>query len=170
MPKKLTIPVNQRITAQPGLVHRVKQAFTALIVLTALTACAGVAQGAGPRPIVIDIATRGDALAFDKAVLRAPAHSLVTLRFRNTAHSPSMRHTAVVVAPSDADGVRADALATSDPDTWLQPNDPRVLVATSVIRAGNIGEVSFTTGEPGEYSLICTYPGHDAMVIPVIVK
>jgi azurin len=142
----------------------------ALVVLTAiavaLTACGGgssgggSAGGAGSGPIVIEIASKGEELVFDKTELRVSAGQVVTLRFKNT--SAVQQHNWILIKGGDAEAAAiANAGLTAGPAANYLPADKSNIIAASPLANGNeTVEVTFTAPAPGTYLYICTVPGH----------
>jgi len=142
----------------------------ALVVLTAiavaLTACGGgssgggSAGGAGSGPIVIEIASKGEELFFDKTELRVSAGQVVTLRFKNT--SAVQQHNWILIKGGDAEAAAiANAGLTAGPAANYLPADKSNIIAESPLANGNeTVEVTFTAPAPGTYLYICTVPGH----------
>jgi azurin len=142
----------------------------ALVVLTAiavaLTACGGgssgggSAGGAGSGPIVIEIASKGEELVFDKTELRVSAGQVVTLRFKNT--SAVQQHNWILIKGGDAEAAAiANAGLTAGPAANYLPADKSNIIAESPLANGNeTVEVTFTAPAPGTYLYICTVPGH----------
>ena len=112
--------------------------------------------------VVLDIGTKGDELAFDKTALSAPAGSKITIRFTNSAGAGSgMLHNVVVLkAGASADGVAADGIAAGEAAGYLKAGDTRVLAFSKMIKGGEKTEFSFDAPAPGDYAIICTFPGH----------
>jgi azurin len=142
----------------------------ALVVLTAiavaLTACGGgssgggSAGGAGSGPIVIEIASKGEELFFDKTELRVSAGQVVTLRFKN--NSAVQQHNWILIKGGDAEAAAiANAGLTAGPAANYLPEDKSNIIAASPLANGNeTVEVTFTAPAPGTYLYICTVPGH----------
>jgi len=142
----------------------------ALVVLTAiavaLSACGGgssgggSAGGAGSGPIVIEIASKGEELVFDKTELRVSAGQVVTLRFKNT--SAVQQHNWILIKGGDAEAAAiANAGLTAGPAANYLPADKSNIIAESPLANGNeTVEVTFTAPAPGTYLYICTVPGH----------
>jgi len=142
----------------------------ALVVLTAiavaLTACGGgssgggSAGGAGSGPIVIEIASKGEELVFDKTELRVSGGQVVTLRFKNT--SAVQQHNWILIKGGDAEAAAiANAGLTAGPAANYLPADKSNIIAESPLANGNeTVEVTFTAPAPGTYLYICTVPGH----------
>ncbi|MBO9316752.1 MAG: auracyanin [Chloroflexus sp.] len=143
----------------------------ALVVLTvmalALAACGGggsssggSAGGAGSGPIVIEIASKGEELVFDKTELRVSAGQVVTLRFKNT--SAVQQHNWILIKGGDAEAAAiANAGLTAGPAANYLPADKSNIIAESPLANGNeTVEVTFTAPAPGTYLYICTVPGH----------
>ena len=144
-------------------------ALSALI----LAACGGAAApaptavlAAPTKPaapvVVLDLGTKGDELAFDKTALSAAAGSKITIRFSNMAGAGSgMLHNVVVLkAGASADGVAADGIAAGDAAGYLKAGDTRVLAFSKMIKGGEKTEFTFDAPAPGDYAVICTFPGH----------
>lgn len=134
-----------------------------------LVACGGAAAPAATAvpakptgaPFTLDLGTKGDELAFDKTALAAPAGSRITIRFSNNAGAGSgMLHNVVVVKPGASDGVAADGIAAGEAAGYLKSNDSRVIASSKMIKGGEKTEFSFDAPAPGEYPVICTFPGH----------
>ncbi len=134
---------------------------------------AGCGGAAAPAPtakpaepakpaVVLDLGTKGDELAFDKTALSAAAGSRITIRFNNMAGAGSgMLHNVVVLkAGASADGVATDGIAAGDAAGYLKAGDTRVLAASKMIKGGEKTEFSFDAPAPGDYVVICTFPGH----------
>ncbi|MBO9311910.1 MAG: auracyanin [Chloroflexus sp.] len=143
----------------------------ALVVLTvmalALAACGGggsssggSAGGAGSGPIVIEIASKGEELVFDKTELRVSAGQVVTIRFKNT--SAVQQHNWILIKGGDAEAAAiANAGLTAGPAANYLPADKSNIIAESPLANGNeTVEVTFTAPAPGTYLYICTVPGH----------
>lgn len=134
-----------------------------------LTACGGAAAPASTTvptkptlpPFTLDLGTKGDELAFDKTALVAPAGTRITLRFSNNAGAGSgMLHNVVVIKPGTNDGVAADGIAAGEAAGYIKPNDSRVIAFSKLIKGGEKTEFSFDAPAPGDYPVICTFPGH----------
>ena len=119
--------------------------------------------------VTLNLSTRGDQMAFDQEKLEVNSGSQITLRFKNAASPNGMVHNAVVVKSSDATAVGLDAIASNNPATWLKPNDARVIAATKLVKGGDSSDVVFDAPSPGNYVIICTFPGHHTLMQTVLV-
>lgn len=120
---------------------------------------------------VVNIATQGDSVAFDRTVLKVMANSRVRLIFKNTASLDSeIQHDVVVLKPGTQDGF-LKRLADSGYDFSKLANDPAVVGASKAIDPQTRGEVVFDVGASGEYHYVCTMPGHaDIMQMRGVIK
>ena len=122
---------------------------------------AATAKPAGPV-VVLDLGTKGDELSWDKTALSAPAGSKITIRFSNNAGAGAgMLHNVVVLkAGASIDGVAADGIAAGEANSYLKPNDTRVLAHSKLIKGGEKLDLTFDAPAPGDYIVTCTFPGH----------
>jgi azurin len=108
-------------------------------------------------------------LKFDVSRFEVKAGSRVRLIFGN---NDDMTHNVVVVAPGSADevGNLALNLGLKGSEMNYVPNSPKVLFHTKLLQPGETESIYFTApSKPGEYSFVCTYPGH-ASVMRGILK
>jgi azurin len=142
--------------------------FTLLLLtgLTAFGAQAALAGDAEPEPLRVVIEPVGNQLLFEQDELSVEAGQQVTIVFKNTATSPAMEHNVIVLNDnSDATINRVGQAALSAAANEYIPEDDAVLAATPLAKPGETVEVTFTApSEPGQYSYICTFPGHYAMM------
>lgn len=115
-----------------------------------------------PQAIVIHLATIPGKMLFDKNTITIPAGELISLVFDNP---DQMSHNVVIIkAGSDEKvGKAADAMASLKDgyERNFVPNIPEVLFATPLVSAGKSFQLDFKAPvKPGEYSFICTFPGH----------
>lgn len=111
---------------------------------------------------LIHLATVAGKMLFDKQAIVVAAESDVVLLFDNP---DGMAHNVVIIKPGSIDkvGRAADAMAkTSDGyEKNFIPDIPEVLFATPLINAGDKYRLEFKApSQPGDYSFICTFPGH----------
>jgi azurin len=134
-----------------------------------LAACGGGAAAttvpAAGAAATIDIGTKGDELAFDKAALEATAGSKVTLNFKNNSNpGANLLHNWVLVKPGTDQGVEADGIAAGEANNYLKPNDDRVIAHTKLIKGGESETITFDAPAAGAYPFVCTFPGHAALM------
>lgn len=149
-------------------------------------ALACVASGCGPSPEplspeqeavfaeavdaeVIVVAAR-NAMRYETDRVEAPAGARVRLVIDNTATtSPSMVHNVLVVNSTDARVAdRVGQAAVGAPENV--PDDPAVVVATPLAGPGERRAVVFTMPPAGEYTFLCTYPGHSQFMRGTLVS
>lgn len=112
---------------------------------------------------VITVGTK-PGLKFDVAEVQVRAGSKVKLVFNN---NDDMTHNCVVVAPGAADevGTKAINLGLKGPDLQYVPNSPKVLFHTNLLQPESSETIYFTApAQPGEYTMLCTYPGHHTLM------
>lgn len=115
----------------------------------------------------IMIAATGDdmsAISFEPKEFTLTPYTAVKLNFVNQSTAAGMNHNAVFI-PFDeavADEIRAAGLNAGGPG--FSPVDSRILAQTKMLNPGETDAITFETPGPGKYYVICTYPGHKAMV------
>lgn len=111
---------------------------------------------------VLRLGTLHEQMFFHKVQLVAEAGKPVELVFHN---SDAMQHNWVLVAAGAADeiGAAAEKLppqADSQGRLYV-PGSPKVLQATKMLNPNDTVRLRFNApSEPGEYTYLCTYPGH----------
>lgn len=101
-------------------------------------------------------------LIYDRKELTARAGSVIALSFENPSDQP---HNVVICAPGSLEktGQAADAMQT-DPNGMARgfvPEIPEVLFKTRLINRGEKETLLFRApAEPGDYVVLCTFPGH----------
>lgn len=136
-----------------------KSVYTSSLTITLaaglLAACAG---GAGTN--TVEIRPAGNEMRYETTEFSVTAGQQVRLVFVNTATSAAMHHNVVILTdPGAVDRVGTAAIAASATD--YIPEDDAVFAHTAVAAPGETVEVTFTAPtEPGDYTFICTYPGH----------
>ena len=115
-----------------------------------------VAKSKRARP---HISTIGDTIQFDRASLQETAIYSVTVTFTNA--STINQHNWVLVQPGtkDADAAGVEA---GEANSWVKPDDDRVIAHTKLLGPGESEEIKFTGQIAGIYQFVCTFPGHSA--------
>ncbi|MCS6848129.1 MAG: plastocyanin/azurin family copper-binding protein [Anaerolineae bacterium] len=135
-----------------------------------IAACGGGAEptptpAASGTPVTLEIASKGDALEFDKTSFEVPAGSKVTLVMKNNASPGSgVYHNWVLVRPGTIDAVAADGIAAGEANDYLKPNDNRVIAHTKMAKEGETVSVTFDAPPPGTYDFLCSFPGHATLM------
>ncbi len=116
---------------------------------------------------VLKIGTR-PGLKFDVSTLEVKAGSKVRLIFNN---NDDMTHNVVVVAPGAADevGNLALKLGLKGSEMNYVPISSKVLFHTKLLQPGENESIYFNAPlQPGEYTFVCTYPGHASVMRGVL--
>ncbi|GAB5559847.1 MAG: hypothetical protein SynsKO_14940 [Synoicihabitans sp.] len=111
---------------------------------------------------IIDLASTGITLAYDKTEIRARAGERLAIRYTNAS---DMIHNIVLVR-SDADiqpvGVAAIAARA---DEFIPASEAtRILAHSRLAYPGDVVVMEFTVPAPGTYPYICTFSGHFTMM------
>ena len=131
------------------------------LVFFALIGCGG------PKSVTITIQPDGNKMAYLTKEFTVKAGQEVTLIMDNTATSEVMKHNIVIL--NDKSKINEVGMAALKAKDYL-PEHPAIIVATAMADAGSKSEVTFTApSESGEYTFICTYPGHYAMMQGVMI-
>ncbi|MCW1968514.1 MAG: plastocyanin/azurin family copper-binding protein [Anaerolineae bacterium] len=117
--------------------------------------------------VTLEIGVKGEELKFDKDRLEVPAGSRVTLRLNNT--SAATPHNWVLVKAGSEEGVGNDGIAAGEKNSYVKPNDPRVLALTKLAAARATVEVTFDAPPVGTYAFVCTFPGHHFLMKGIFV-
>lgn len=128
------------------------------VVSFALSACNRASE---QDEMPLELACDGDKFAFDKTTLTAPVGQQVRLTFKNV--STNMHHNWVLVAGGQeiADQVNQASTAAGPSQNYLPADQSLILAHTKLTMPGESDTVTFTTpAQAGEYSYLCTFPGH----------
>ena len=116
-----------------------------------------VAKSKRARP---HISTIGDTIQFDRASLQETAIYSVTVTFTNA--STINQHNWVLVQPGTKDAVAAAGVEAGEANSWVKPDDDRVIAHPKLLGPGESEEIKFTGQIAGIYQFVCTFPGHSA--------
>lgn len=111
-----------------------------------------------------------DLLQYDKQELAVPAtckEITVTLHHAGKQPREAMGHDWVLVKTPDLTAVDQAGLGAGLANNYLAPGDKRVLAHTKVIGGGETTSVTFSAAilrKGGDYSYLCTFPGHSALM------
>lgn len=135
--------------------------LTVLAVTMGLAASLAGGAWADPAPPkTITLKPEGDQMAFATTEITVQAGQEVTIVFENTATSPAMQHNVLVLNTAEEAATKRVGQAAASASNYV-PDDPAVLAATDIAKPGETTEVTFTAPDtPGEYTYVCTYPGH----------
>ena len=104
----------------------------------------------------------GDEMRYAQTEFTVTAGQQVRLVMDNVATSAAMRHNVVVlVLGADVNAFGQAAMAAADTDYVPAAMADQVVAYTPMSDPGQSVEVTFTApAEPGDYTYICTFPGH----------
>jgi azurin len=153
----------------------VNLAFAAALVAASLlhTACGGSAAPAAPADGRIIAITANDQMRFSENRVLAAAGERLQVELRNVGRMPkqTMAHNWVLfgqIAEADLNSLLADAVQRR-PD-YLPQDTSRILARTRLLGPGESDSVRFNApSAPGEYTFVCTFPGHAAVMRGVLV-
>lgn len=104
------------------------------------------------------------AMAYEPAELVFPAYTNIKLNFNNKATALGMSHNAVII-PAD------EAIANEVRKAGMKPStDERIVAQTEILEPGQNTSIVFETPGPGQYYVVCTYPGHSNMIAQITVE
>jgi azurin len=111
-----------------------------------------------------------DQMQYDKKELDVPATcKQVTLTLKHTGQLPAaaMGHDWVLVNTPDLTAVANAGMGAGLASNYVAAGDKRVLAATKVVGGGQSDTITFSTASlkaGGDYSFLCTFPGHNALM------
>jgi azurin len=111
-----------------------------------------------------------DTMQFDKKELKAPATCKtieLTLKHSGKLAAATMGHNWVLVKTADAPAITTAGLSAGLKNNHVPPGDKRVIAATKVVGGGQSTTITFPTSgltKGGDYTYICTFPGHSALM------
>jgi azurin len=111
-----------------------------------------------------------DQMQYDKKELAVPATcKQVTLTIHHTGQLPAaaMGHDWVLVNTPDLAAVANAGMGAGLASNYVTPGDKRVLASTKVVGGGQSDTITFSTASlkaGGDYSYLCTFPGHNALM------
>jgi putative heme-binding domain-containing protein len=117
-------------------------------------------RGLGPAVFVLHAVY--EQMRFDKQLLVVEAGKPVAIRLQN---DDAMPHNLAILTPGALEEIGSTAeKMPAEPDAQGRlyvPASPKVLYATKLVLPGQTVQLAFTApAEPGEYSFVCTFPGH----------
>jgi azurin len=104
-------------------------------------------------------------MKYDVTELEVKAGTKVKLTFNNL--DDDMTHNLVIVEPGTADevGLAAFSLGVKASQMSYVPNSNKVLFHTTLLQPEASQTIYFVApSKPGEYSFVCTYPGHHTLM------
>ncbi len=112
--------------------------------------------------ITIEVGTE-PGLQYDLKSFEVRTGDRVELVFNN---NDDMMHNLVVVEPNTADqvGTAAMNLGLDGPQQGYVPEVDEVLFHTCILQPGSSESIYFIAPPPGEYTYVCTFPGHSRVM------
>jgi azurin len=124
------------------------------------TPAAPAAAADAKAQVELTIATDGDNLYFDKKEMEVKAGQTVKISFKNNASAASnMNHNWVLTKPGTEQQVATDSMQAGEAKDWVAEG-PNVLGHTKLAKPGETVSTTFTAPAAGDYTYICTFPGH----------
>lgn len=111
-----------------------------------------------------------DMMQFSKKSLSAPSSCKeisVTLKHTGKLPATTMGHNWVLSKAADVQAVATDGMSAGANNSYVKPNDSRVLVVSEVIGGGEQTTVTFSTEQLKQgdnYKFFCSFPGHFAIM------
>lgn len=107
----------------------------------------------------------GELMEYEQKEITVHPGQTVRLTFQNTATNPAMSHNIVVLAMNaSVNDVGQAAMSAADTDYIPAGFDDQILAHTVMAAPGETVTVEFTAPAEGEYTYICTFPGHYMMM------
>lgn len=132
--------------------------------LSLMVGCGEHTSSANSRiePVVLQVATDGEFLAFTPTELSCLTAARVRLVFKHGGTRIPQKHNWVLILPGTTQEVEKAGTAAGEAAGWVPKNDRRVLAATPLCSPGGEAVIEFTAPAPGDYPFICSTPGHAA--------
>ena len=114
--------------------------------------------------------TGNDQMQYDKKELAVPATcKQVTLTIHHGGQLPAaaMGHNWVLVSTPDLTAVANAGMGAGLASNYVVADDKRILAHTKVVGGGQSDTITFSTASlkaGGDYSYLCTFPGHNALM------
>lgn len=140
--------------------HSITRILVAVVVTVGAVGIGGFTSATPDPAKTVTLTPEGNQMKFAETEIRVQPGQEVTVVFENTATSSAMQHNVVFLNTADDSAIKRVGQAAMSADNYV-PDDPAVIAATDIAKPGETTEVSFTVPEaPGEYTYVCTYPGH----------
>lgn len=165
--EKTTMQENEKVSMHTGMQHDMKSSAVAKPMASKKRQTTMPADWIQPDR-VLKLGTK-PGLKYDVTNFEVKSGSKIRLIFSN---NDDMTHNVVVVSPGAADDVAAQALKLGLKGSEMNyvPNSSKVLFHTALLQPETSESIYFVApATPGEYSFVCTFPGH-ASVMRGIIK
>lgn len=118
----------------------------------------------GP-PAEISITPVGETMEYEQKEFTVKPGQTVRLTFQNTATSAAMSHNVVVLQMNaSVNEVGQAAMSAADSDYIPASEQDQIIAYTPLAAPGETVTVEFTAPAEGDYTYICTFPGHYMMM------
>jgi azurin len=114
--------------------------------------------------------TGNDQMQYDKKELDVPAackQVTLTIHHAGTLPAAAMGHNWVLVNTPDFAAVANAGMGAGLASNYVVPDDKRVIAHTKIVGGGQSDTITFSTAvlkSGGDYSFLCTFPGHNALM------
>lgn len=117
----------------------------------------------------LELATDGDAIAYDKKEFTIKAGEIVKLTFKNNSTSSAMQHNVVITLPGKESEVDQAGITSGAENGWIPKDHPSIIAHTKLVDPGQTDTIVFRAPAAGKYAFLCTYPGHSASMRGMII-
>jgi azurin len=125
------------------------------------------AQAADKCDVSVDATDQMTFSVKEIAVPKACKSFTINLKHAGAMKKTIMGHNLVVSKQADEQGVLQDGSKAGAAQSYVKPQDPRVVAATTVIGGGETASTSFAPSHldaAGNYVFFCSFPGHAALM------
>lgn len=133
----------------------------ALLFINPLTT---VEETSSTQEVVEIVIESNDQMKFNMSEITVPAGATVKLTLKHVGQLPAaaMGHNWVLLSPGTEMGVFAQAAVQARDNAYIPAEG--FIVHTNLIGGGEETTIEFEAPEAGEYTFICSFPGHYALM------
>src|SRR5690606_13234101 len=100
-------------------------------------------------------------MRFEQTEFTVQPGQTVRITFENTATSPAMSHNVVVLQQNaNVNEIGQAAMRAADTDYIPASHESQIIAHTELAAPGETVTVEFTAPAAGDYTYVCTFPGH----------
>lgn len=121
----------------------------------------------GEYPEVV-VESKGNEMAYKQESITLKANTKTRIIMKNNATSDAMKHNVVIVKKGHEDEVGQAGVGVGPSGNYVPADNPNVLAATEIADPGESTTVVVDL-PAGEYSFICTFPGHYVLMRGTVV-
>jgi azurin len=140
--------------------------------IPALLACLSILALPSAQAKEVEFTVKGnDQMQFDLKTLEAAAGDTIKLTFENVGKLPkqAMGHNLVVLKKgADVAAFAMAAMTAAATEYFPEAKKDDALAHTKLLGPGEKDTITFTIAEAGEYTYICTFPGHYVLMKGVL--